>query len=812
MCRRREGVFRPRLGCSSRRSQPQPSCAHLRPLDWPHSLASLFGLTLWPHHLEFSPMRPFLRVRAGFSAAPFVTMATLATVTALVHGASQSGSDSSASNSNSAAGAQQGPTKLQQVKQKLHLINVAKPDVAAAQAQALLDGGLTSSELATLVDDNDLGARFDEVITRGRGMIGVDELAQRFEQMLREGRLELARQPARIDDAVAKLSGTLREQMFAKERIIAAGEYAVPKLLQVVTSGKDPSLEIAATQLLVSMKHYSVTPLCAALIKLDPINQRKVCEMLGDIGYPAAMPFLLEVADDAKSTGDVKSAAMRAFQRVGGTSTNTSAQFAELARRYFVGDEAIVSYPSEPVNNVWNYDPFGGLIPTPVPTSIYREVMAMLMARKALMFDESNRGALALYIASDLRRENRLPADVTDPVFGSAPYSPTFFAMAAGPSIDQAVIGLAIDRRDTALVRDSIAALAQTGGARSGSGDGSSGWQSSGGLVGGAGRQSLLECLRYPEKRVQYEAALAIGNALPDHTFPGDFSIVPILASAVRNAGTVSAAVIAASEEDRRQLSGRLSAFGFTTLTGASDFSSFEPELASSGGLDLLIVSGSLESTKTAVDAARIGGLTIASPIVVVVAETELARATRQFETDVGVVVWPANGSEETFKGAIDVSFAHQSGGRVTDDEALDYTVRSLDALKKIAISNSPVFSIRDAEKPLLDAMDQRQGGVRLLVADVVSLVPGPAPQRKLIDAAMTAADEGEKIDLLARAAASARRFGNQADARQIDALRDLVANSSGALAEAAGRLYGALDLSVSETIKLITATPTAAK
>ncbi|MFO0828620.1 MAG: HEAT repeat domain-containing protein [Phycisphaerales bacterium] len=736
-------------------------------------------------------MRPYVRARAVLAAVTLLATATGLTANALAQDGATS-APSGGSNGAAAAVAPQGASKLQQLKQFLHLISIAKPDVAASQGQALLDAGLTASELATLVDENDLAEKFDKVASRGRGMAGVDELVQRYEQMLREGRLELARQPARIEESIRQLSGTLRQQMFARERLAAAGEYAVPKLLAVVTSGKDPTLEIAATQVLVSMKRLAVMPLAASLMNLDPISQRKVADMLGEIGYPAAAPFLVELATDAKTPGDVRDAAMRAFHRIGAEAADPSAQFTALARRFFLGDEALVAYPDEPVNNVWTYDSIQGLQLTPVPTQIYREVMAMLLARKALSFDPANRPALAIYVASDLRRENRMAKDMVDPIFGSSAYSPSFFAMATGPSIDQSVIGLAVDRKDTALVRDAIAAIAQTAGRNS--------------LVAGEGRQPLLECLRYPERRVQYEAALAIGGSLPDRTFPGDFSVVPILASAVRDAGMVSGAVVAASEEDRRQLSGRLSTLGFTTMTGAPTFPEFEPQLVSAGGLDMLVVAGSADSIKAAVDAARIAGMSAAVPVVAVVAEGEVARATQAFALDSGVVVWPANGTDDTFKGAVTLAFDRQSGGRIAEDEAMDYTVRSLEALKNIAISNSPVFSIRDAEKPLMDAMDSRQGALRLLVADVVALIPGPGPQRKLIDAALNSADEAEKIELLTRAAASARHFGNQAEPRQIDALRDLIAKSSGPLADAAGRLYGALDLSTAETIKLITA------
>jgi hypothetical protein len=187
------------------------------------------------------------------------------------------------------------------------------------------------------------------------------------------------------------------------------------------------------------------------------------------------------------------------------------------------------------------------------------------------------------------------------------------------------------------------------------------------------------------------------------------------------------------------------------------------------------------------------------------VQESETVGAAAAFSQDQGVVVWSLNGSDDSFRAAVDLVFKRQSGGRIVEDEALDYTVRSLETLKSIAISRSGVFAIMDAEKPLLDALASRSGGVRLLVADVLAMLPSAEAQRKLIDAAISATDEGEKIELLGRAAVSARTFGNKAEGRQIEALRDLVAKSSGGLAEAAGRLHGALDLGAAEAVKLIT-------
>jgi len=542
-------------------------------------------------------MRPTLRVRAVFTAATLLATTATGAVNGVAAGMlMQSGTDDAAALGAPATApgeASQLDGALRQLKQFLHLINIAKPEAAAELGQAMLDGGLTPAQLATVVDDDrEFAIRFDTVMTRGRGMAGVNELASRFEQMLRDGRLELAREPKRIEESVALLTGTLRQQGFAKERLAAAGEYAMPMLLKTITSGNDVALEVAAIQVIESMRRYAVLPLSAALFKLDPINQRKVADILGEIGYPAAAPFLLELAQDPDATSDVKEAAARAYRRIGATSTSVTAQFAELSRRFFEGDESLVSYPTESVNNVWSFEPFGGLAPTPVPTEIFSEVMAMQMAKKSLAHDGTNGTALALYVAGDLRRENRLPDGATDPIFGGSQYTPSFFAMAAGPSVLSTVLGLAIDRKDTELVRDVIGALAETAGATN--------------LVSGrSGRKPLLESLRYPEKRVQYEAALAIGDALPDRTFPGDFSIVSILASAVRDANTVVGGVVAVSEEDRRQFSGKLAGLGFTTLTGASDFARFEPEIAGSIGLDLLLVAGSIPSVKSLRPATR---------------------------------------------------------------------------------------------------------------------------------------------------------------------------------------------------------------
>ena len=688
-----------------------------------------------------------------------------------------------------ASGTAAASDRLKLLNEVMHQVQIAKPEAATTAATALVDTGITPAELADLVDANDLGARFDRVMTRGRGLEGFATLAATLEQMLRQGRLDLARRPDRIDEAIGLLGGTLRQQMFAAERLSAADEFAMPALLKMLVTG-DTAKQIAAAKQIEAMGRYAVQPLCAALPKLDPTAQRSVADLLGAIGYPEARPYLLSLASAEGTTSDVRDAAMRAVAKVGGSGESASAAFTSLAKRYFDGEDALVMHPGDERANVWGYDPFGGLVATPVPTSIYFDVMGMRAAASALELDPADATALSLYAASDLSRGNRLADGASDPVFGDNRYSAEFFATAAGPTLGEAVLGLAIDRRDTALVLDAIRALAGTGGRD---------------VTARAGRAPLVECLQYPDRRVQVEAALAIVASDPQQSFSGDFRVVPILASAVRDSGQKFATVVAGTAEDRNAMSAALSALGYTPMTGGMSFADCEAEIARESGLDLLVVQGTPDFVASNLNAVRSSRLASAVPVLAVTDPAGAPAATRVAEADRGAVVWIAGSGDETFKNAVDAVVLAQSGGEIGAEEGLEYAIRSLEALKTVALRGRGIFKVLDAEPALLSTLAGRTGGLRLLVADVLAMMPTAESQQTLVAISLAGGpDEEETVELLTRAAASARSHGRLVTEEQVAELRELVGKSSGAVADAAGRLYGALDLPAGEVVKLI--------
>ncbi len=688
------------------------------------------------------------------------------------------------------ASAQNDPATL--LAEFIHYTKIAKPDLAAAYCQQLLQSSITDTQLAeVLSEDRKLATRFDEAIGKAQNLPALEAIAGELERRITEGQLALARDPDRIDRAITMLTGTQRMQLHGERQLDAAGEYGVPRLTLVITEGKDERLRTAVGEVLVSIGRQSVAPLCAALPQLDDRNQRFVCMVLGRIQLPQAAPYLLELAGDRNVAAATRESAKRAFRNVGGVKTNLAELYTDLGQQYFNEAESLIANPFESTNNIWSYDPLFGLEATPVPTEIFGEVMAMQVLAKALQLDRSNSRALGLFVASNLRRENELPAGSGDPIYGENPYTPAFYATVFGTRVCLDVLGIGIERLDTNLVRDAIAALSQTtGGANlfSASGD----------------RQPLLEALRYPDRRVQYEAALTLGAALPTRRFTGDGMVVPLLASAIRTGDESFAVVIGDDAEDRRLGATRLEHLGFTIIAAGDSFMAVRLQLGAAVGVDLVLVhaSGVDKIIETVREVHRYP-TTAATPVITIATSYEMSGLKDHFRDDVRVKVARSRISEDEFAETLDEVMLRASGGRMTEAEAEAYAIDAIFTLRDIAISQNMTYAIIDAEPALLQALESRTGGLRLSVADILALMDSQAAQRALFDAALDASGD-EQLVLLDRVAESVKSFGDHSHPRHVEAVLDLITSSGGQTAEAAARVAGSLNLPTSTAIELI--------
>lgn len=681
------------------------------------------------------------------------------------------------------AGMQEGLKKA--IGDFVHYVLIGKADLAQAAAEAALGMGASDADMAVVVDSNDLGERLSRAVARSRAMGGVSDLATKIENSVENGRRELSRDQARIGEAIGMLGKSLRERMLAADRLDAAGEYAVPQLVKALVETRDPALELEVVKRLESLKRFAVLPLSMSLADLDSVAQRKVVAILGQLGYPTAIPFIVELAANPSTSVEVKAACEVAYQQLGGSTMDVSAQFTALAKRFFDRNDSLVAYPGDAMNNVWSYAQSDGLSGQAVSTAIFCDEMAMAMARRALSADAGNGSALAIYIAADLRRENTLGSDAQP-----SRYSPEFFATAAGPSVCNEVLGLALDSRDTALIRDAIAALAETAGGQM--------------LVAPGGRAPILEAMRYSDRRVRLDAALVLANNPPMASFAGDHNVIPTLASAVVDSSMNRAAVLGGDSDDRQAIGGQLQAAGFVSVANGESYDALEVDVVKADGVDLVVLRGSLEELKSALARVRAGGLTSASPVLAIANALEDVEVRRAFDGDRSVVIWTEGSTAETFRSAAASVVASMSGSALDDAESAEYAARAADALLRVAQGASKTFDVTDGEPQLLRAFATQQGGLRLMVGQVLAMIASPAGQGALIDAALAASGD-EQITLCDLAALASRRSGGKASDAQLSALRDAIGASEGATADALGRLHGSVDAGSAQVIKLIT-------
>lgn len=669
----------------------------------------------------------------------------------------------------------------------VHNVMIAKPESAVAAANALLAEGVEPSALAMAVDGADLGKRMDDAFRRSRRMAEVSDASAALETKLEAGRQLLARKVERIDEAVGMLVGPMRGQMMAHERLMAAGEYAVPALLKRVVDGRDLGMEAACTRMLIDLRRQAALPLSQALASVDPAAQRKVAAILGQLGYPVAVPFLLDIAQAKGTTPDVAEAARDAVRALGGTEQPAHEAYASMAMGFLSGDASLAAFPSESSQNFWRWTEFGGLAGDKVSTRVYYDVMAMSLARRALELDAADERALAAFVAADLRRESNMGDGVADPLFADQGRSAQFYATASGPKAMQDVLQIGIDLGDAGIIRSALAALRETAGTRAMVGDGTT---------------AVVKALDFADRRVRFEAALALASVNPSADFPGSEQVVPALAQAVRGGAQTFAGIIARGGEDSQRIAGVLRGMGFVPLTAAADADEFGVIAARNAGADLVVVAGSAAQVREQFMALREMRAGSSIPVVVVAQPADKG-SLDELAADGRTVVLGADISDDAFKAGVDALSQKALGGRVGAADSSRYVAEGLDALTRIGLSGSRVYKIADAQGGLIDALRTQEGPMRASVAQVLALVNTNRAQRAVIDAALAAQGDDQAM-LLGAVAQGARRFGSKATSTQADAVRELVRTSTGATADAAAAAFGALSLPSSEAVDLI--------
>ncbi len=681
----------------------------------------------------------------------------------------------------------------QLIKDFIHYTRIDRADLAGRYGAAILamiekpygtaaEGkGVTAEAFVSRVDATGELQRFEEATNRGQRSATLADVSAKLARAYDAGKLGIARNVDQIQQAIAQLTGTQRQRLVARERLVAAGEYATPLLVQVVERGGDLSKLAEVKQVLIDLGRQSVAPLATALPKLPPAAQETVLSVLSQIPSAVAVPAIAELSVSGK-TDSVKTAAGKALAALtrGDGDMALTARYTALADSYAKRQDALIAFPRDNMQPVWSYTPQTGLVATPVLTEVYYQTMSMKTAEAALRVDGNNAAALTTWLASNLQREIDTPKDYKHPMYGEGKREAMYYAVAAGPAAAQRVLAKALDANNTPLARKAIAAIEKTGGTAN--------------LTAEVdGRRPLLAALAYPSRRVQAEAALVLAMSQPNKSFDGADRVVPVLGSLIRDAGTRYAVVLADSKERGNSIAGGLKASGYTVLPVGRTLGDLEGAINDTAGIDLFVIALPATATTEAIKAIKNSSRLMATPVLAGLSPQGKVDFGGTFDGDPLVrLTGDTFVPEQTAEAVKQLTGA--TGGELTADEVTAYQMKALAVLRDVAISGSTVLNVADAASPLTATLGKAKGDLKMAIAETLSKIADKRAQVALMDAAMNAKD-AEQITLLGKVADSAKKFGNMLEDRQVKGLIDLSGKGSDEQATAVAALIGSLNL-----------------
>jgi hypothetical protein len=674
----------------------------------------------------------------------------------------------------------------------IHYVNIDNYVMAEAVGNELKARKVANRDFVKVVEEGDSVERFDSAMAKALRVTDLAGLAADLTGAYSKGKLEMARDPEQIAAAIKMLTGTARARLIGAERLRAASEYAVPQLMTAMLDSRtDVVLAAEARNVLVSMGSRAVQPLCAALMGLDGVGQERVAGVLGDIGYPASLPYLAELRQSAANEG-AKAAAARAlarFSEVG--AMRASDLYLGLAERYAAQSADVTSFPQDEFQLLWNYDASVGLTMTAIKTPVFHEAMAMRSVEKSLGLGNENPEAVALWVASNFKREIETPEGYDNPAYTSERKDAMYYAVAAGAQSSQRVLARALDTRNTPLARKAIAALSKTAG-------GSTLWTS------GLTRQPLVEAINFPSRRVQYEAALVLAGAHPREAFAGSERVVPTLAGAIAEAGTRNAVVMASGVEVYQAVRAMVEKAGYKVMPYGKTLNEIAQPIAQAAAIDLVVTANlNTEQSSAMVSSVRGDAKLAATPIVILATQDNIPDLRVRYFSDASVTIRPSAAGESAVVATIKDLVASTTGGSISADEAAGYSLQALAALRDLAVGGNQVLRVEDASQSLIAALGDARPAVRMDVAEVVSRIDQQAAQRALADAAMKATG-AERVGMLDKLGGSARRYGNKLEERHIGRLRELARGNDAAEATAAASVLGSLNLSNQQFLPLL--------
>ena len=613
------------------------------------------------------------------------------------------------------------------------------------------------------------------------------EVTGRVQEALGEGRRGVATDPQFIREQIDRLNVSSVGEASGIRNLRQSGEVAVPPLIQALTDPDRGSEHPVFRRALRDLGRLALNPLVAATEADDSNVLLEVTTALGEMGYQDAAPYLKKLLRRDDIEAGTRQAAERALQQLNADSADASQALYGLAERFYYDRSSIKADTRYPDANVWRYEG-GRLAATQVPPAIFNEIMAMRAAADALELSQGMDDALSLWIAANFKRAAELPAGETDATRPQDDPGPQYYGVTAGASYVSDVLARGLGDDNPAVALQAIRSLQDVLGDNA---------------VGQGVSEPLIDAMGYPDRRVRFEAAMALASALPTADFEGSQQVVPLLGEALAQTGTPNVIVVADNRDRANQLGESLGGeYNVASATSANEVVQLAQSLSA---VDVVVIEDQLPPGEVdrVTDQINAGGRTRGAARLVIAAPA--SRFEQEAQTNRLLSTTTATGGEPL---ADAVERAREKAGAlaIDDDDATGYALRAGRLLVDVSNSNAGVYNLSAAKGSLLGALDDEREAVVLAAADVLGNLDDADAQLALLQAAGEADRSADaRVGLFEALAENARNFGNRLDAGQVQTLRAAVTDEPNLeIREAAGKAYGALDLPAEQAKQLV--------
>jgi CheY-like chemotaxis protein len=653
-----------------------------------------------------------------------------------------------------------------------------------------------------------------QILTRLESDPKLGDLARAALDQIDQGWQARRRDVPRIDTEIERLSGTARAQFQATERLKETGEYAVPVMVKYLSDPAKSTLHAKVVDAMVAMGPSVVEPLLAAMPNLPQNPKILVISALGRLDYAQSLPYLKEIAQDAKAAPVVKAAAEQAIANILArnpryvSNADAAQAFYDLATRYYYRDSAVKPSGEERVAglvgdvgadepNIWMWKE-GELVPVPTPWEIYYELMTMRMTRRSLQLDSSvgQRDALTLWLMANAKRASKLSEAVVDPMHSEEFPSVEYFYRSAGTQYSLDALSRSLRDNDLVNILASLRALREVA--------------SGNAILCPVGQtQPIVTALAHQNQLVRMNAALALGWAAPSDKYPGMDDVAPVLGTILDGVKQSSALLIVPDKKKLTGMSELVKEGGYDSQAAANFEKANEIVAKPDVQIDLIVLDYALTTpgANQTISMLRENALLRNIPVLVFVTPDKIAEARTTLASQAGIAIIPEGVSAEVVTGKLEG--LKKELGRITlsQEEVAADALLAARALEILAETGLEQYNVELARNSLAKAMNTGEWDLALASAKALAKLCSAEAQQLLADAALTRKDVKEQVTLLNLLGEAVRNNGNKLSAGQIDQLQNMLIKATDtSIRQATAKVLGSLNLEPKVARKVILA------